>query len=115
MISSTTRRRFEAEGDAAICTYDPLTELTTLFEGVSAKEARASGPSLADLAVEERLKQHIIDGERIGLEASLDEALTSYPPLQIVNTFLLDGMKVVGNCSVPARCSFPLCCRAPKR
>ena len=86
------KRRFEN----GICTYDPLTELTTLFEGVSAKEARASGPSLADLPVEERLKQHIIDGERIGLEGSLDEALQSYPPLQIINTFLLDGMKVVG-------------------
>ncbi len=90
------RRRFESDQPGAICCYDPLTELTTLFEGVSAKEARASGPSLADLPVEERLKQHIIDGERIGLEASLDEALQAYPPLQIINTFLLDGMKVVG-------------------
>ena len=85
-------RRFE--GDA--CVYDPLTELTTLFEGVSTKDARASGPSLADLPVEERLKQHIIDGERIGLEDALSEGLQSYPPLDIVNTFLLDGMKVVG-------------------
>ena len=85
-------RRF----DDGICVYDPLTELTKLFEGVSAKEARASGPSLADLPIEERLKQHIIDGERIGLEPSLDEALQAYPPLQIINTFLLDGMKVVG-------------------
>ncbi len=86
------RRRF----DNGICVYDPLTELTKLFEGVSAKEARASGPSLADLPVDQRLKQHIIDGERIGLEGALDEALQSYPPLQIINTFLLDGMKVVG-------------------
>lgn len=85
-------RRFE--GDA--CIYDPLTKLTTLFEGVSAKDARASGPSLADLPVEERLKQHIIDGERIGLEDALNEGLQAYPPLDIVNTFLLDGMKVVG-------------------
>jgi 5-methyltetrahydrofolate--homocysteine methyltransferase len=85
-------RRFEGD----ICVFDPLTELTTMFEGVSAKEARASGPSLADLPVEERLKQHIIDGERIGLEKALDEALLSHPPLQIINTFLLDGMKVVG-------------------
>ncbi|QNI85275.1 methionine synthase [Synechococcus sp. PROS-7-1] len=85
-------RRFE--GDA--CIYDPLTKLTTLFEGVSAKDARASGPSLADLPVEERLKQHIIDGERIGLEDALNEGLQTYPPLDIVNTFLLDGMKVVG-------------------
>ncbi len=90
------RRRFESDEPGAICTYDPLTALTTLFEGVSAREARASGPSLADLPIEERLRQHIIDGERIGLEPALDEALQSYPPLQIINTFLLDGMKVVG-------------------
>ena len=90
------RRRFESDQPGAICTYDPLTVLTTLFEGVSAREARASGPSLADLPIEERLKQHIIDGERIGLEPALDQALQNYPPLQIINTFLLDGMKVVG-------------------
>jgi len=91
------RRRFESDAPGAICTYDPLTALTTLFEGVSAKEARASGPSLADLPVEKRLTQHIIDGERIGLEPALDEALQTYPALQIINTFLLDGMKVVGD------------------
>jgi 5-methyltetrahydrofolate--homocysteine methyltransferase len=90
------RRRFETNEPGSICSYDPLTVLTTMFEGVSAKEARASGPSLSDLNVEERLKQHIIDGERIGLDASLNEALATYPPLQIINTFLLDGMKVVG-------------------
>ncbi|MFM7634220.1 MAG: methionine synthase, partial [Cyanobacteriota bacterium] len=90
------RRRFESDQPGAICTYDPLTALTSLFEGVSAKVARASGPSLADLPLEERLRQHIIDGERIGLESALEEALQSYPPLQIINTFLLDGMKVVG-------------------
>jgi 5-methyltetrahydrofolate--homocysteine methyltransferase len=85
-------RRFDGD----VCIYDPLTELTKLFEGVSAKDARASGPSLADLPVEERLKQHIIDGERIGLEPALEEGLSQYKPLEIVNTFLLDGMKVVG-------------------
>ena len=85
-------RRF----DNGVCIYDPLTELTKLFEGVSAKEARASGPQLSDLPIEERLKQHIIDGERIGLEEALKIALESYQPLQIINTFLLDGMKVVG-------------------
>ncbi|MFZ4803090.1 MAG: methionine synthase [Synechococcus lacustris] len=85
-------RRF----DDGVCIYDPLTELTKLFEGVSAREARASGPSLADLPVEERLKQHIIDGERIGLDTALAEGLQSHSPLEIVNTYLLDGMKVVG-------------------
>ncbi len=86
------RRRFED----GICVHDPLTLLTSEFEGVSAREARASGPSLADLPLEERLKQHIIDGERIGLETALQEALAEHPPLKIINTFLLDGMKVVG-------------------
>ncbi|MBW0174278.1 MAG: methionine synthase [Vulcanococcus sp.] len=85
-------RRF----DNGVCIYDPLTELTKLFEGVSAKEARASGPQLSDLPIEERLKQHIIDGERIGLEDALKIALERYKPLEIINTFLLDGMKVVG-------------------
>jgi 5-methyltetrahydrofolate--homocysteine methyltransferase len=86
------RREFDENN---ICVYDPLTKLTQLFEGVSTKAAR-SGSSLADLPMEERLKQHIIDGERIGLEDALAIALESYPPLDIVNTFLLDGMKVVG-------------------
>ncbi|MEY3735725.1 MAG: methionine synthase, partial [Cyanobacteriota bacterium] len=87
----------EAVAMGAVCTYDPLTELTTLFEGVSAKEARQSGPSLADLPLDQRLKQHIIDGERIGLEQALAEALEQHPPLEIINTILLDGMKVVGD------------------
>lgn len=85
------RRRFDGD----ICIYDPLTKLTELFEGVSAKDARSTS-SLADLPVEERLKQHIIDGERIGLEDALKIALETYEPLHIINTFLLDGMKVVG-------------------
>ena len=85
------RRDFEN----GICVYDPLTKLTQLFEGVSTKDTRSTA-SLASLPIEERLKQHIIDGERIGLTDALDLALASYPPLEIINTFLLDGMKVVG-------------------
>ncbi|BDM82935.1 methionine synthase [Acaryochloris marina] len=85
-------RRFEGD----ICTYDPLTKLTELFAGVSTKDARASA-SLADLPIDQRLKQHIIDGERIGLEDALKVALDEgHKALAIVNTFLLDGMKVVG-------------------
>ncbi len=79
------------EGD--VCVYDPLGELTTLFEGVTTKRDRTFDESLP---VEQRLKQHIIDGERIGLEEQLTKALEKYPPLEIINTFLLDGMKVVG-------------------
>jgi 5-methyltetrahydrofolate--homocysteine methyltransferase len=79
--------------DGDIVTYDPLTQLTTLFEGKSLKQKQAIAK---DLPIEDRLKQHIIDGERIGLEEALATALETYPPLEIINTFLLDGMKVVG-------------------
>ncbi|MBW8804582.1 MAG: methionine synthase [Catenulisporales bacterium] len=77
--------------------YDPLTSLLDLFEGVDAssqKESRAQ--ELAALPLQERLKRRIIDGERKGLEADLDEALTERPALEIVNEVLLDGMKTVG-------------------
>ncbi|NEQ30805.1 MAG: methionine synthase [Leptolyngbya sp. SIO4C5] len=84
------RRQFEGD----VCTYDPLTKLTTLFEGKQAKQLRTS---TEDLPLEEKLKRHIIDGERIGLEEVLEEARQKYPPLDIINTFLLDGMKVVGD------------------
>ncbi|MCC7308252.1 MAG: methionine synthase [Acidobacteria bacterium] len=80
--------------DPQICTYDPLVEFTTLFEG---KTAQSIKPDISNLPVEERLKEHIIEGEKIGLEDSLKEALTKYPPLDIINNILLDGMKVVGD------------------
>ena len=46
--------------------------------------------------MEQRLERRIIDGERDGLEADLDEALATTPALDIVNNTLLAGMKVVG-------------------
>jgi 5-methyltetrahydrofolate--homocysteine methyltransferase len=83
------QRQFDGE----ICVDDPLTKLTQLFEGKTTKKDRAATESLP---IEERLKQHIIDGERIGLEDALVVALEKYPPLDIINIYLLDGMKVVG-------------------
>jgi 5-methyltetrahydrofolate--homocysteine methyltransferase len=83
----------ERQFEGNVCVYDPLAELTTLFEGKTTKRDRSQDENLP---VEERLKRHIIDGERIGLEEQLAKALEKYPPLEIINTFLLDGMKVVG-------------------
>ncbi|MFJ3719543.1 methionine synthase [Streptomyces sp. NPDC090057] len=77
--------------------YDPLQKLMQLFEGATAKSLKAGkAEELAALPLEERLKRRIIDGERNGLEADLDEALQDRPALDIVNDTLLDGMKVVG-------------------
>ncbi|MBU9889093.1 MAG: methionine synthase [Candidatus Omnitrophica bacterium] len=46
--------------------------------------------------VEERLQQRIVDGNAEGMEADLDEGLQKFPPLEIINKILLEGMKVVG-------------------
>ena len=50
----------------------------------------------SNLPMNEILKNKIIDGDVEKLEDYLDKALKEYPPLKIINTFLLDGMKVVG-------------------
>ncbi|WP_418956133.1 methionine synthase [Streptomyces tritici] len=77
--------------------YDPLQKLMALFEGATAKSLKAGkAEELLALPLEERLKRRIIDGEKNGLEADLDEALQDTPALDIVNNTLLDGMKVVG-------------------
>ncbi|MFJ5723410.1 methionine synthase [Streptomyces sp. NPDC093149] len=77
--------------------YDPLQRLMELFEGVSTKSMKAGkAEELLALPLDERLQRRIIDGEKNGLEADLDEALRSRPALDIVNDTLLEGMKVVG-------------------
>jgi len=77
--------------------YDPLQKLMALFEGATTKSLKAGrAEELAALPLDERLKRRIIDGEKNGLEADLDDALAERPALDIVNETLLDGMKVVG-------------------
>ncbi len=84
--------RREFDGD--VCTYDPLVEFTKLFEGVTTKTKKKESRGET---VEEKLKFHIIDGEKIGLEDNLKLALEKYSALDIINNILLDGMKVVGD------------------
>jgi 5-methyltetrahydrofolate--homocysteine methyltransferase len=84
------RRQFAGE----VCSYDPLGEFTTLFEGKTAKSMK---PDVSNLSTEEKLKRHIIDGEKIGLEENLKSALEKYSALEIINDILLDGMKTVGD------------------
>jgi 5-methyltetrahydrofolate--homocysteine methyltransferase len=76
--------------------YDPLQELLSMFEGVSATAAPPDAH--ADWPVERRLEQRIVDGNRRGLEDDLDQALTDgHEALAIVNDFLLAGMRTVGD------------------
>ncbi len=76
--------------------YDPLAALIAAFEGESAAthsaiEDRSGWP------VARRLERRIVDGDRNGLEAELDEALAlGHSALDIVNEMLLAGMRTVG-------------------
>ena len=86
------RRKFEND----ICIYDPLVELTKAFQDLTISDFKKASTSNKNLTLEEKLKNHIVDGEKIGLEEQLNNALKKYKPLEIINTYLLDGMKVVG-------------------
>jgi 5-methyltetrahydrofolate--homocysteine methyltransferase len=75
--------------------YNPLQSLLTAFEGV--KSAKQEKPDRSGWPVRDRLRQRIIDGDREGLGAELDEALAGgLKALEIVNDVLLDGMREVG-------------------
>lgn len=71
--------------------YNPLGLLSTL-----GAQPKAETEDVEKLPIEERLKRHIIDGDKQKLQAHLDEALKVYKPLEIINNHLLEGMKVVG-------------------
>jgi len=83
---------------------DPLQAYMAHFAGKT-KTAAATEEPVENLSAEEKLKQLIIRGERtIGqgdqkqsLEEALETALTTYSPLDLINTVLLDGMKTVGD------------------
>ncbi|MBC7835909.1 MAG: methionine synthase [Phycisphaerales bacterium] len=83
-------RREEAE--------DPLQRFIGLFTdatGVPTDEGAAKRAA-ANRTIEERLRAHIIDGEKEGLDTTLEAALLKYSPLAVINDHLLDGMKTVG-------------------
>ena len=87
-------RRFKGEGENKSLVFDPLTEFMAHFAGKKKEEKESK---VVSGTIEERLKNRIIDGNKVGMNSDLDEAIKQYPPLEIINTFLLDGMKVVGD------------------
>ncbi len=88
-------RRRTSVVDGVTDTYDPLQQLLEVFADV--KSTKTEKPDRSGLPVQERLHHRIVDGDRDGLTADLDEALASgLVALEIVNDVLLGGMKVVG-------------------
>jgi len=84
---------------------DPLQVYMAHFAGMKGKPAASTTAHVDTLSVEDKLKFAIINGEKsVGdgankktLETLLEEALTNYSPLDLINTILLDGMKTVGD------------------
>ena len=88
------RRRYD---DAGNLTYDPLAHFLEVFADASDTSTSVSrAEELAALPLTERLERRIIDGERLGLDVDLDEALQTRTALEIVNDTLLAGMRTVG-------------------
>jgi 5-methyltetrahydrofolate--homocysteine methyltransferase len=76
--------------------YDPLERVLELFEDVTLETAEVE--TYDHLPVGERLARRIIDGDQKNVVEDLDEALSDgHKPLAIINEFLLNGMKVVGD------------------
>jgi 5-methyltetrahydrofolate--homocysteine methyltransferase len=73
--------------------YDPLQKLLEIFAD---RKLADTGAKVRSATVEGRLKDRIVDGDRKGLTDDLAEAMKTNAPLDIINTILLDGMKVVG-------------------
>ena len=74
--------------------YDPLFAFIEKLQGAVAEKSEdtaLTGP------IEDVLKRVIIDGRKQGIEALLDQGLEKYTALEIINTILLEGMKVVGD------------------
>ncbi|MBV9479913.1 MAG: methionine synthase [Acidobacteria bacterium] len=84
---------------------DPLQQYMQHFAGLNGKPRPSTTAQLTTLAVEDKLKFAIINGEKavgegaqkVSLEELLDEALKQYTPLDLINTVLLDAMRTVGD------------------
>jgi 5-methyltetrahydrofolate--homocysteine methyltransferase len=75
--------------------FDPLTHFVSLFPDAGEVTGAHTAPA-EDLPIEQKLRKHIIDGEKRNLTVDLDAAREKYKPLDIINDHLLEGMKVVG-------------------
>lgn len=75
-------------------TRDPLIELLNFYKDKKIKDQPVR--MLASLPLKERLKQRIIDGDRMGMAEDLEECRQTESALEIINNILLAGMKMVG-------------------
>jgi len=83
---------------------DPLANFMGHFAQRSGQKDERAATHVDELAIEDKLKYAIIQGEKavgdgahkLTLEQLLEQALASYSPLDLINNVLLDGMRTVG-------------------
>ncbi|HAQ61447.1 TPA: methionine synthase [Candidatus Delongbacteria bacterium] len=73
--------------------YEPLEELIRSQETT---KAASSSETEAELTLEEKIIKNITEGRKTGLKELIEKALEKYEPLQIIDRFILEGMKRVG-------------------
>ena len=79
------------------CVYDPLIDLLACVEEIKL-DTQSSKNQYEGLEIEQILSQRIIDGNKNNIEKDLDLALNKgHEALDIINKFLMNGMKVVGD------------------
>lgn len=75
--------------------YDPLKKILQKFSDIKKSDQNIQSKR-NEISIEERLKLDIIDGEKQLIINDCNEALKKFSPLYIINSILLEGMKVVG-------------------
>lgn len=91
LFESAKKLIFDESNDKS----DPLTAFLQATGDLSTEKSNTN--KLSELPIELRLKTHIIDGIKQDLENSLNIALEKHSPITIINDFLLEGMKTVGD------------------
>lgn len=76
--------------------YDTNDETLAAFVAAFREKKVEKKEKLIHLSLEERLASYVVEGSKEGLIPDLDEALTKYSPLDIINGPLMDGMSEVG-------------------
>ncbi len=76
--------------------YDTNDETLAAFVAAFREKKVEKKEKLVHLPLEERLASYVVEGSKEGLIPDLDEALTKYSPLDIINGPLMNGMTEVG-------------------
>ncbi|MFB5758881.1 methionine synthase [Paenibacillus medicaginis] len=76
--------------------YNTNDETLALFVAAFRDKKVEKKQQISNLTLEERLAAYVVEGSKEGLVPDLDEALTKYTPLKIINGPLMAGMEEVG-------------------